>query len=215
MLKDDHTIFYSGLHKSRQSGFWYLINLITIPNQLSGIRLVLIPILWVVAFIEQPFYIGIGIIIAGLTDYLDGMTARKFNQVTGLGGKLDTLADYMFYISVFFWILVLIPEIFLDHPVLILTWAITNLLSLLVGWQKYRTFSTRQFYSVKVSIIIGYAYTGYAFMYGYNQGLFYLIIGFLILSSIESLVLQVINQKNDIPLKSLVFVSEKFNEKSD
>ncbi len=65
---------------------------------------------------KLSFYVGIGLIIVGLTDFLDGLMARKFNQASGLGSKLDSLADNLLIPSVIVWIFILRPEIIADHP---------------------------------------------------------------------------------------------------
>lgn len=72
-----------------------------IPNWLSILRLILIPVFIVVYFSE--IYIGgvdrSGIIAAavlvfsGLTDVCDGIIARKYNMITATGKVLDPLAD--------------------------------------------------------------------------------------------------------------------------
>jgi phosphatidylglycerophosphate synthase len=47
----------------------------TIPNQITGVRLLLIPALWIFAFMKLPHYVGAGMIVAALTDALDGFMA--------------------------------------------------------------------------------------------------------------------------------------------
>ena len=67
-----------------------------LPNKLTLIRCILTPVFLACVVIEFPFHYGAALlvfIIASLTDYFDGMIARKHNLVTNLGKFLDPLAD--------------------------------------------------------------------------------------------------------------------------
>ena len=65
----------------------------TIPNLLSIFRILLLPI-YLYFVLRQSFYIaGAVIVVSGLSDYLDGVIARRYNQVTDLGKVLDPFAD--------------------------------------------------------------------------------------------------------------------------
>lgn len=65
----------------------------TIPNLLSIFRIFLLPI-YLYFVLRQSFYIaGAVIVVSGLSDYLDGGIARRYNQVTDLGKVLDPFAD--------------------------------------------------------------------------------------------------------------------------
>ncbi|MBR1925587.1 MAG: CDP-alcohol phosphatidyltransferase family protein [Clostridia bacterium] len=70
-------------------------SLLNIPNVLTIIRLVCVPILLVMFFVFRPNYLPslCVFVIASLTDLLDGFLARKFNQITPVGIVLDPLAD--------------------------------------------------------------------------------------------------------------------------
>ncbi len=73
---------------------------LTIPNLLSVIRIMLIPV-FAVLFLQEHYIIAIAVIIfAELTDLFDGMIARKFNQVSALGKILDPIADKLSQISI-------------------------------------------------------------------------------------------------------------------
>ncbi len=65
----------------------------TIPNLLSLFRIILLPVyLYFVG--QHSFYLaGLIIAVSGLTDFLDGFIARRFNQITELGKILDPVAD--------------------------------------------------------------------------------------------------------------------------
>lgn len=68
----------------------------TLPNALTLFRILLIPVLVGLFYIEQPFSFitaAILFIIACITDYLDGVVARATHQITSFGQFLDPLAD--------------------------------------------------------------------------------------------------------------------------
>ena len=64
-----------------------------IPNILTVIRFLLIPVIILLAI--QNNYIGAIIVftISGVTDILDGVIARKFNFISDFGKLMDPLAD--------------------------------------------------------------------------------------------------------------------------
>lgn len=67
-----------------------------LPNSLTLLRIILIPVFVVVIGVRIPhgdLMAAIIFIVAALTDSLDGYLARKYEQVTKLGIILDPLAD--------------------------------------------------------------------------------------------------------------------------
>lgn len=71
------------------------------PNLLTLLRLIFIP--FVVIAVQQHLYLwALGIfIVAGITDGLDGLLARVFNQKTVLGQYLDPIADKLLLSTMF------------------------------------------------------------------------------------------------------------------
>lgn len=75
----------------------------SIPNLLSLLRLVLVPVFAVVFFQPAPDAHRWAVLIyltAFLTDVADGWIARHFNQITKLGRILDPLADKLMTFTV-------------------------------------------------------------------------------------------------------------------
>ena len=67
-----------------------------LPNKLTLLRFLLVPVFMVFMYIDNPYSYLIALIVfaaASFTDYLDGNIARKHNMVTDFGKFMDPLAD--------------------------------------------------------------------------------------------------------------------------
>ncbi len=72
----------------------YQKKIITIPNILSTVRILMIPlIVWLYLGKEDYLLTGIFVLVSGLTDIVDGFIARRFNMISDLGKVLDPIAD--------------------------------------------------------------------------------------------------------------------------
>ena len=71
--------------------------LLTVPNMLTGVRLVLIPVLIVLFSVSQTtgieFVTFCVFTVAACTDFVDGYLARKYDIETVLGKLMDPIAD--------------------------------------------------------------------------------------------------------------------------
>lgn len=56
----------------------------SLPNLLTGARLLLVLLLWVLALRGEAVWVGIGVAAAWATDALDGFLARRLNAATRL-----------------------------------------------------------------------------------------------------------------------------------
>lgn len=89
-----------------------------IPNILTIIRFILIPIILFFIFTGNYIYAFIFFTLSGVTDILDGGIARKYNLVSTFGKLMDPLADKLTQIYVLatltfknfipFWILLIV-----------------------------------------------------------------------------------------------------------
>ena len=75
--------------------------IVTVPNLLTVFRMVLIPV-FVSLLFYQRFILALGIfVLAGVTDGLDGLLARRFDQKSHLGTRLDPIADKLMLVTSF------------------------------------------------------------------------------------------------------------------
>ena len=71
----------------------------TIPNLLSLLRIIVIPFFAYFFIKGNALWAIIVLFLSGVSDFLDGKIARKFNQVSDLGKVLDPVADKLTSIS--------------------------------------------------------------------------------------------------------------------
>lgn len=82
-----------------QKGTEVSSRILTVPNVLSFIRLLLVPVFFVLIIIGQDFLALLLLTASSITDYVDGQIARRFNQVTRLGQLLDPAADRLLILA--------------------------------------------------------------------------------------------------------------------
>ena len=91
---------------------------LTVANQVTLLRMLLIPALVILVIYGMNGWALVVFVAAGVTDALDGLLARWWGQPTTLGALLDPMADKLLLISTF--IVLTLPE--LDLPNRIPIW---------------------------------------------------------------------------------------------
>ena len=74
---------------------------LTAANQLTLLRLLLVPVFVLFMFYEWPGWALVTFAVAGATDAFDGLLARKLGQPTTLGAWLDPMADKLLLAAMF------------------------------------------------------------------------------------------------------------------
>jgi len=69
---------------------------LTLPNLLSMLRLVLVPVFLILLIRGEDSWALLVLVVASVSDYLDGFLARRYDQVTRLGQLLDPAADRLY-----------------------------------------------------------------------------------------------------------------------
>jgi cardiolipin synthase len=68
----------------------------TVPNVISMLRLALVPVFAWLILTEQDVAAVVVLIVAGASDWFDGVIARRFDQMSRLGQLLDPAADRLY-----------------------------------------------------------------------------------------------------------------------
>src|SRR4029077_14416193 len=113
----------------------------TVPNQITLLRLGFLPFFLILIFYEQYRWALLVLVVAGLSDGIDGLLARQLNQRSPLGAYLDPIADKLLLSSSFiilsfkqklaWWLTILV----LSRDVLILIVAVVIIL--LAGYRPF------------------------------------------------------------------------------
>src|SRR3954454_22560268 len=130
----------------------------TIPNQLTALRLVLVPLLWVLALLNRPVWLGIGLMLAAATDVLDGYLSRRWHQTSAFGSRLDSVADHLLAISTTLWLVLLRPFFFREQRWPLIAWAAFSLLVLAISWLRFRRLVDLHLWSAKVAVVAAFLF---------------------------------------------------------
>ena len=71
----------------------------TTANKITMLRVILIPVFMVLAYLDLRIPAVVVFSLASLSDLLDGYIARHYNQISNFGKFMDPLADKMLVLS--------------------------------------------------------------------------------------------------------------------
>jgi cardiolipin synthase len=84
---------------TQQQGNQVSSRILTVPNALSFIRLLLVPLFFLLIISDRAFLALVLLAISTVTDFVDGQVARRFNQISRLGQLLDPAADRLLILA--------------------------------------------------------------------------------------------------------------------
>ncbi len=127
---------------------------LNLPNLVSLIRILIAPLLFYLAFQQQPWWFLAALLFSGFTDVLDGFLARTLNQITELGSHLDSWGDFTIYSTMAICAWVLWPRIVVEEIVYFSIIVFSICAPVLVGLIKFRTLTSYHTWSVKVAVFV-------------------------------------------------------------
>lgn len=127
--------------------------ILTIPNVISFLRIFFGPALLIIAWKgHHDIFIGVLLLAFGL-DLIDGPIARLTNQVTEIGPKIDSWADFSIYVTLPIGAWWLWPEILLREKLYVGLAVMSVILPTLVGFMKFHQATSYHTWLVKFAVV--------------------------------------------------------------
>ncbi len=133
-----------------------------IPNILTTLRLLMVPVFaYTLVELERPFTALLVFLLAGLTDVVDGIIARKFNMITKIGKVYDPLVDKIMQITAIICLayVKIVPDwviwfILFKEGTMIIGGCILYFNNVVIQSDWYGKCATVTFYAIIVAIIV-------------------------------------------------------------
>lgn len=109
----------------------YQKKIFTIPNLLTSVRLLLIPLfMWLYCVRKDAHWSAAVLVASGFSDVLDGVIARKYRMESNLGRVLDPMADKLGQAAMCFAMIIRYPIMFWQ----LIFFAVKEVAMVVLGW---------------------------------------------------------------------------------
>jgi cardiolipin synthase len=186
-----------------------------VADLITWLRLLMLPVIWWLALIGQGRIVGIGLLLAGGTDVLDGFVARRTGEQSSAGATRDLIADSLLLFSAAAWIGLLHPEIVRDNAGLLAGSLAIYLVSMAAGRLRFHRLPNLHLYSSKVAGGLLYAFALITLISGrYDRLLLLVAAAALIVSCAETLACELLVSNFEAEVRSVLFVTRRRAETS-
>lgn len=181
----------------------------TIPNILSGYRIVAFPFILYLALTGKEQWFAYLLIFNLVTDILDGWIARTFDMQTEFGARLDSIADIGTYILAITGIFLFKKADFQPHLtsfyIFIGLFLAANMLALI----KFGRPPSLHLYSWKIGGYIQGFFFFTLFAFGFNNIFYFFMITWGILAFSEHIIIQLLIKEMYSNAKGLYWVLQR------
>src|SRR5439155_1957073 len=125
-----------------------------LPNLLSTLRLALVPVLLVLARAGQAKLFLAGLLASLITDATGGLLARRLNQTSQLGAKLDSWADFVTCLALPWCAWSLRPDVIRQEGLYIGAGILFYLAALAAGFLKFKRLTSYHTWGAKLSALL-------------------------------------------------------------
>lgn len=162
-------------------------NILNIPNALSFYRLIMFPVILILAIQNHERWFVILLCINLVSDILDGNIARMFNLQTRFGAALDNLADMGTYALALLGIFVFRWEETAPHAWFLYIFLGIFILSYIVAFYRFGKIPGLHLYSAVSAGYIQGIFFFILFVFGFYAWFFYLAVGWGIVAYMEKI----------------------------
>tara|TARA_R110000787_G_scaffold65861_6_gene148088 strand:- start:1459 stop:2115 length:657 start_codon:yes stop_codon:yes gene_type:complete len=171
------------------------LSTINIPNTLSGTRIALVPVLLSLAHYQLEYWFLWLLALSLLTDAADGYLARKLNQISALGAKLDSWGDFFTYGAMVLGLIWLWPGIYQREALFLYTGMLCYLVPTVMGLLKFRELPSYHTWAAKTSAVLMAPAYFYMVLSG-ESFMFRLVVLFDIWVAVEAVFITAILNRN-------------------
>ena len=126
----------------------------SIPNLLSMARLVLVPVLIALAVAAKAQVFLMVLAVSLLSDAFDGYLARKLNQATELGAKLDSWGDVLTYGAMIFGLYWVWPQIFAEQLWFLVAATLSFVVPVVYAFRKFGEYPSYHTLGAKTAAVL-------------------------------------------------------------
>ena len=182
------------------------------PNLVSSIRILIAPLLFVLAFMQLEYWFIGALIFSGFTDVVDGYLARKLNMITPLGAHLDSWGDATIYSTMAVCAWILWPEITQRELLYYSMILFSFLLPALAGLIKFGKWTGYHTWTVKIAVFA--TFVGYISLYAeIAQWPFMLASILCVIAGIEEILITLVLREERTDVRS-IFRALEYRRKS-
>lgn len=145
-----------------------------LPHLLSLTRVILVPVIYYPAVRGDAPLFAVLVLLAVLTDILDGPLARHYGTANRFGANVDSASDLLFYISLPVWAYLFQPELALAPKVLVpvVVFAILYVVANVVSHKTFGALGVHNRLS-RTSGTFGIVVTFYSILWGLHPALYF------------------------------------------
>ena len=175
---------------------------LNIPNLLSLFRIAAAPFLLLAGWLGFPmlFFVLFGMML--FSDILDGYIARRMNQITELGAKLDSLGDITTYLSTPLAVWWLWPEIIRQEALYIVVALAVYIFPAFFSLAKFGQLASYHTWITKVSAVLMSSGVLLLLIIG-STIIFHIAVLFLVVEAIENIAITLVLKEPRSNIRSL------------
>jgi len=177
-----------------------------VPNLLSSYRLVMAPVIVLLALSEERTFFVLFLCISLVTDVLDGIVARAWNSRTSFGSRLDSVADEMTYVAALVGAFKFEYQALKPHAPLLYVFIVLLALATVIPLIKFRKIPSFHLYSSKVNALFQASFFFCLFVFDFYIYLYYPVFTFGILACLEVIAITLILDNPISDAKGLYWV---------
>jgi CDP-diacylglycerol--glycerol-3-phosphate 3-phosphatidyltransferase len=160
-----------------------------IADWFSFYRIVAFPLLLLLLWLGNRDVFAIFLLISYLTDAVDGFLARKYKMTSARGSQLDSLGDQLTFITGLLGLVYFEKDFIFENILLIIVVFSPYIIQMIIAYVKYKKTTAFHTYMAKISAIMQSIFILHSLFYSPNNYLFYTMIAFGLLETIEEIIL--------------------------